>query len=109
MTLSRLLEQRSVSMSGGVLRAGFRKRSKYKFNANGSGLVISRQCATKDDAAEPLEDIGTPELRAKSRISFTMRNKDAYPSSWIISNSRSILLLISCVIFPYLRIAPDLA
>ena len=56
MTKSLLREHRSVSISGGVVRAGLRKRSKYKFKRKGSGLVIPRQCATSEEAAEPREE-----------------------------------------------------
>ncbi len=43
----------------------------------GSGVVIPRQWATKEEAADPRDDIGTPVLRAYARISLTMRNRGA--------------------------------
>jgi hypothetical protein len=63
-TSSRRREQKSVSKSGGVARAGFRKRSKNRSRRIGSGDVISRQYATTEDAAEPREENGTPLWRA---------------------------------------------
>ena len=64
MTRSLRREHKSVSISGGEVRAGFRKRSKNKFNRKGSGLVISRQYATSEEAAEPRDENGTPIWRA---------------------------------------------
>jgi len=76
-TSSRRREHRSVSMSGGVGRAGFRKRSKYRFSAIGSGVVTPRQWATSDEEAEPREAIGMPFIRAKLTISFITRKSDS--------------------------------
>ena len=72
-TPSRRREHRSVSMSGGVLRAGLRKRSKNRSRRSGSGLVMPRQWATSEEAADPRDENGTPVWRAKSRISSTIR------------------------------------
>jgi hypothetical protein len=60
-------------MSGGVVRAGLRKRSKYRFSRSGSGLVMPRQWATSEEAAEPREENGTPVCRANSSSSSTIR------------------------------------
>jgi len=64
-------------MSGGVDRAGLRKRSKYKLRRSGSGDVMPRQCATREEAAEPRDEMGTAAARAYSRISAMIRNSGA--------------------------------
>jgi len=53
MTSSRHSSQKSMSMSGMLMRSGLRKRSNRSPYLSGSILVIARLYATSDPAAEP--------------------------------------------------------
>ena len=86
--------QKSISMSGILLRAGLRKRSKIRPCSIGSRSVIPREYATRLPAADPLPGpTGIPLSLAYRIISATIRKYPGNSMSFIteISFSRRSL------------------
>ena len=103
---------KSVSISGKDIRSGFRKRSNSRSYFIGSILVMPRQYATTDPAAEPRPGpTSTPSsLRAALMKSCTMRKYPGKPIVFMMWSSNFTLSATSSGIgSPYRRLAPSYA
>ena len=88
-------------------RSGFKKRSKSRSYLIGSILVIQRQYATTEPAADPLPGPTETSIFLASLIkSSTIKKYPGYPVFLITSNSKLSRSFIDSVISPYRFFAP---
>ena len=90
MTLLLPSSSKSISISGIDTRSGFKKRSKSKSYLIGSILVIFKQYATTEPAADPRPGpTETPISLAALIKSSTIKKYPGYPVLAMTSNSKS--------------------
>ncbi len=107
-TLDLPSSSKSISISGIEILSGLRNRSKSKSYFMGSILVMPRQYATADPAADPRPGpTETPIFLAVLVKSCTMRKYPGYPELLITCNSKFNLSSITGLTVPYRSLAPS--
>ena len=107
-TISRLLSEKSTSMSGMLILSGFRNRSNRRSYLIGSTFVMPREYDATLPAALPRPGpTYTPISRAARMKSWTMRKYPAYPIRVMTPISCSSRSISGCPAPGYLRENPS--